>query len=108
MDSTIPGAINLPPCKRATSREKSATLWKRAKDQLDSESEPSNIEEFPESYMEDSEDLSDPNYVITDGEEANCTRAILPIKPTKIVVDHAASGDADRILDPQYEPLFET
>ncbi|CAH2249590.1 Hypothetical predicted protein [Pelobates cultripes] len=57
IDSTIPvtdGAINLPPCKRATSQAKLTRLWKRAKAQLNSEYELSDIEEeFPESYMEE-------------------------------------------------------
>ncbi|CAH2325256.1 Hypothetical predicted protein [Pelobates cultripes] len=75
MDSTIPvtdGAISLPLRKRATSRAKSTRLWKRAKAQLNSESELSDIEEeFPESNMEDSEDISDPDYEITDEEDDN-------------------------------------
>ncbi|CAH2220668.1 Hypothetical predicted protein, partial [Pelobates cultripes] len=48
MDSYTPvtdGASNIPPRKRATSRAKSARLWKRAKAQLESESDLSEIEE---------------------------------------------------------------
>ncbi|CAH2223071.1 Hypothetical predicted protein [Pelobates cultripes] len=97
MDSAIPvtdGAINLPLCKRTTSRAKSTRLWKRAKAQLNSEFELSDIkEEFPESHMEDSGDLSGPDYEITDEEDANLTRDTRPIKPTKIEVDHSASGN---------------
>ncbi|CAH2285329.1 Hypothetical predicted protein [Pelobates cultripes] len=88
MDSSIPvkdGAINLPPRKSATSRAKSTRLWKRAKAQLNSESELSDIEEeFPESYMEDSEDISDPDYEITDEEAAIPVWDIRRVKPTKI------------------------
>ncbi|CAH2223705.1 Hypothetical predicted protein [Pelobates cultripes] len=57
--------------------------------------------------MEDSEDLSDPDYKITDGEDANLAWDTGSIKPTKTELDHAASGNTDRILDPQGEPLFE-
>ncbi|CAH2277281.1 Hypothetical predicted protein [Pelobates cultripes] len=88
MDSSIPvmdGAINLPQRKRATSRTKSTRLWKIAKAQLNSESELSDIEEeFPESYMEESENISDPDYEITDEEDANPVWDTLPVKPTKI------------------------
>ncbi|CAH2276666.1 Hypothetical predicted protein [Pelobates cultripes] len=106
MDSTIP--VNLPPRNRATSRAKSTRLWKMAKAQPKSESELSDIEEeFAESYMEDSEDLSDPDYEITDGKDVNPTRDTRPIKPTKIEVDHVASGNSDRIFDTQGEPQFE-
>ncbi|CAH2295353.1 Hypothetical predicted protein [Pelobates cultripes] len=59
--------------------------WKRAKAQLNSESELSDIEEeFPESYMKDSEDISDPDYEITDEEDANPVWDTCPVKPTKI------------------------
>ncbi|CAH2248533.1 Hypothetical predicted protein, partial [Pelobates cultripes] len=88
MDSTIPvtdGAVDLPPRKRATSLAKLAKLWKWAKAQLHSESELSDIEEeFPESYMDESEDLSDPDYEINDREKSNPSRDTLPVKPTKI------------------------
>ncbi|CAH2248089.1 Hypothetical predicted protein [Pelobates cultripes] len=88
MDSSIPVtdvAINLPLRKRATSRAKSTRLWKRAKAQLNSESELSDIEEeFPESYMEDSEDISGPDYEITDEEDANPIWDTRLVKPTKI------------------------
>ncbi|CAH2324921.1 Hypothetical predicted protein [Pelobates cultripes] len=60
MDSYTPvtdGAPNIPPHKRATSRAKSARLWKRAKAQLESESDLSEIEEVTDM---DSEDPSDP------------------------------------------------
>ncbi|CAH2312209.1 Hypothetical predicted protein [Pelobates cultripes] len=59
--------------------------WKRAKAQLNSESELSDIEEeFPGSYMKDSEDISDPDYEITDEEDANPVWDTRPVKPTKI------------------------
>ncbi|CAH2292927.1 Hypothetical predicted protein [Pelobates cultripes] len=44
--------------KESLAGQKSARLWKRAKAQLDSESELSDIEE--ESYRDDSEVVSDP------------------------------------------------
>ncbi|CAH2252163.1 Hypothetical predicted protein [Pelobates cultripes] len=59
--------------------------WKRAKAQLNSESELSDIEqEFPGSYIKDSEDISDPDYEITDEEAANPIWDTRPVKPTKI------------------------
>ncbi|CAH2295372.1 Hypothetical predicted protein [Pelobates cultripes] len=95
MDSTIPvtdGAINLPPRKRATSRENRPVFGKRPKAQLNSESELSDTEEkFPESCMEDSEDISDPDYEITDEEDANPVRDTRPVNPTKTEVDYADS-----------------
>ncbi|CAH2301454.1 Hypothetical predicted protein, partial [Pelobates cultripes] len=48
MDSHAPvtdDATNMPSRKRASSRAKSAILWKRAKAQIDSESDLSDIEE---------------------------------------------------------------
>ncbi|CAH2251364.1 Hypothetical predicted protein, partial [Pelobates cultripes] len=85
MDSSIPvtdGAINLPPRKRATSRAISTRL---EKGKSPTELRLSDIEEeFPESYMKDSEDISDPDYEITDEEDANPVWDTRPVKPTKI------------------------
>ncbi|CAH2307640.1 Hypothetical predicted protein [Pelobates cultripes] len=80
-------------------RAKELLVWKnrldfgkRPKAQLNSESELSDIEEeFPESCMEDSEDISDPDYEITDEEDANPVQDTRPVKPTKIEVDYAES-----------------
>ncbi|CAH2294235.1 Hypothetical predicted protein [Pelobates cultripes] len=80
MDSSEPvtdGVINLPPRKRATSQAKSARLWKRAKAQLDSESELSDIEE--ESYRDDSDDGSDPGSDAYD-EETDPSQDTIPLK----------------------------
>ncbi|CAH2312754.1 Hypothetical predicted protein [Pelobates cultripes] len=60
MDSHAPvtDGASIQPRKRATSRAKSARLWKRARAQVDSESDLSDIEE---EASVDSEDPSDPD-----------------------------------------------
>ncbi|CAH2322205.1 Hypothetical predicted protein [Pelobates cultripes] len=70
----------------------------------DSESDLSNIEE--ESYIEDSGDPSDPgsNFEV---EESYPFQDTILVKPAKTDLEHGASGDTGKILDPHGEPLFD-
>ncbi|CAH2277306.1 Hypothetical predicted protein [Pelobates cultripes] len=107
MNSITPvtdGAIKLPPRKKATSRAQSARLWKRAKAQLDTESDLCDIEE--ESYMDNSDDPSDPDSNIG-VEKFDPGQDTSTVKPINIAIEHVASGDTGKALDPHGEPLFD-
>ncbi|CAH2274881.1 Hypothetical predicted protein [Pelobates cultripes] len=112
MDSIPPatdGARVNPPHKRATGWVKAARLWKRAKAQHDSaESELSDEEVYDqESALDPSDDLSDPesDYAIGEGEIPSHVYPSDGALGT--IVSHLLSSEAEKILDPQGEPLFD-